>query len=352
MSIFDNISRPGRFWAGMAVVLGLAFHPAGLNGATPEHVQGFKPLKISGSPVGFSRVQGIADTFGQLSFRGGLVLTSPDGDFGGLSGLGIAKTGNRILAISDRGHLFSAQLIYRDGRLAGISDGAKSSLKGSKGQPLPNESKAWHDAEGLALGPERLQGPLWVSFERRHRIETYAFDRRGADAPAKRTKLPPPLNRNRSNSGVEALARMGAGTAYEGALLAFSEKPQWGGKISGYILGGPNPGPIWLSAPGGYSATALTFLPDGDLVVLERRFGNLFDFSIRLRRIAAATLKTGATLEGEVLFEGGLAYKIDNFEGIAMHETEDGEVRLTLISDDNFSAIQQTLLLQFALADK
>jgi len=337
---------------GLAVFLGLTFLPAGLNGATPEHVQGFERVEISGSPVGFSRVQGGAEVFGRLIFRGGLVLSSPDRDFGGLSGLGISATGDRVLAISDRGHLFSAQLSYRDGRLVGIADGAKSSLKGSKGQPLPNETKAWHDAEGLALGPKRLDGPLWVSFERRHRIESYAFGRLGADASAKRTRLPAPLNRNRSNSGVEALVRMGGNSAYEGALLAFSEKPQWGGKISGYIMGGPAPGPIWLSAPGGYSATALTFLPDGDLVVLERRFGNLFDFSIRLRRIAAKTIRTGATLEGDVLFEGGLAYKIDNFEGITMHETKDGEIRLTLISDDNFSAIQQTLLLQFALADE
>ncbi len=332
-----GLRRRGR---GLAIFLGFVFLPASLNSATPEHVQGFERVEISGSPVGFSRVQGGGETFGRLIFRGGLVLSSPDRDFGGLSGLGISATGDRVLAISDRGHLFSAQLSYRDGRLVGITDGAKSSLKGSKGQSLPDETKAWHDAEGLALGPKRLDGPLWVSFERRHRIESYEFGRLGADAPAKRTRLPAPLNRNRSNSGVEALARMGSNSAYEGALLAFSEKPQWGGKISGYILGGPAPGPIWLSAPGGYSATALTFLPD------------LFDFSIRLRRIAAETIRTGTTLEGEVLFEGGLAYKIDNFEGIAMHETDNGEIRLTLISDDNFSAIQQTLLLQFALADE
>jgi hypothetical protein len=37
-------------------------------------------------------------------------------------------------------------------------------------------------------------------------------------------------------------------------------------------------------------------------------------------------------------------------EGLSVHRTADGEIVLTLISDNNFSAIQRTLLLQFTLA--
>jgi hypothetical protein len=36
-------------------------------------------------------------------------------------------------------------------------------------------------------------------------------------------------------------------------------------------------------------------------------------------------------------------------EGIAAHRGASGETIITLISDDNFSALQRTLLLQFAL---
>jgi hypothetical protein len=36
-------------------------------------------------------------------------------------------------------------------------------------------------------------------------------------------------------------------------------------------------------------------------------------------------------------------------EGIDAHVTEQGETVLTMISDDNFSMIQRTLLLQFTL---
>ena len=43
---------------------------------------------------------------------------------------------------------------------------------------------------------------------------------------------------------------------------------------------------------------------------------------------------------------------IDNMEGIAVSKSDDGETRLTLISDDNFRrGTQRTLLLQFALPE-
>ena len=38
-------------------------------------------------------------------------------------------------------------------------------------------------------------------------------------------------------------------------------------------------------------------------------------------------------------------------EGLSVHR-EGGDTVVTLISDDNFSAFQQTLLLEFALADR
>jgi hypothetical protein len=39
-------------------------------------------------------------------------------------------------------------------------------------------------------------------------------------------------------------------------------------------------------------------------------------------------------------------------EGIAVHRNAQGETIVTLVSDDNFSAIQRNLLLQFALVDE
>jgi hypothetical protein len=70
---------------------------------------------------------------------------------------------------------------------------------------------------------------------------------------------------------------------------------------------------------------------------------------MRLRRIPLASLKDGALVDGPVLAAADMGYQIDNMEGIGVHRTPGGETVLTLVSDDNFSPIQRTLLLQFTL---
>ena len=67
-----------------------------------------------------------------------------------------------------------------------------------------------------------------------------------------------------------------------------------------------------------------------------------------------ATLKRtdvypGALIDGAVLIEADMNYQIDNMEGLSVHRAADGALVLTLISDDNFSMIQRTILLQFTL---
>jgi hypothetical protein len=70
---------------------------------------------------------------------------------------------------------------------------------------------------------------------------------------------------------------------------------------------------------------------------------------MRLRRIYGESIAKGQVADGPVLFEADMGYQIDNMEGLSVHREADGTQVLTLISDDNFSALQRTLLLQFAL---
>jgi hypothetical protein len=56
-------------------------------------------------------------------------------------------------------------------------------------------------------------------------------------------------------------------------------------------------------------------------------------------------------VDGPVLFNADLGYEIDNLEGLSVNRSSGGETVLTLISDDNFSVVQRTLLLQFTLAE-
>ena len=59
----------------------------------------------------------------------------------------------------------------------------------------------------------------------------------------------------------------------------------------------------------------------------------------------------GAVVDGPAIFNADLGQEIDNFEGIDAHVTPEGETVLTLVSDDNFSLIQRTLLMQFTLLE-
>ena len=59
----------------------------------------------------------------------------------------------------------------------------------------------------------------------------------------------------------------------------------------------------------------------------------------------------GAVVDGPTIFDADLGYEIDNMEGLDVHRTGDGELVLTMISDDNFSMLQRTLLLQFTLVE-
>jgi len=92
-------------------------------------------------------------------------------------------------------------------------------------------------------------------------------------------------------------------------------------------------------------------LPSGELLVLERKFSLIEGVGIRIRSIPLATLAPGAVVDGPAIFEADLGDEIDNMEGIDSHVTPAGETVLTLISDDNFSMIERTLLLQFTLVD-
>jgi hypothetical protein len=56
-------------------------------------------------------------------------------------------------------------------------------------------------------------------------------------------------------------------------------------------------------------------------------------------------------VDGPTIFEADLGQEIDNMEGIDAHVTDDGDTVLTMVSDDNFSMIQRTLLLQFTLLE-
>ena len=288
---------------------------------------------------------------GALEFLGGLVLSSRDPGFGGLSGVRTWNRGRDLLAIGDEGIWFAAHLdTDAAGTPLGLSDAAIAPLLDEKGVRF--RSKWSRDAESLDLRPVAGGWEARVGFEGRHRVVAYrsasADPHALLGARGDMLELPADVGRLRQSTGLEAIAGDEAGRR----LVLIAEES---------LRGGGEPRPGWILGPGrverfrvdsgGFSPTDAAFLPSGDLLVLERRLSLLGAFQARLVRIAAGDLAEGRTTSGETLWESRFGDAIDNMEALAVDRAPDGSTILTLLSDDNFFWLQRTLLLRFRLVE-
>jgi hypothetical protein len=284
--------------------------------------------------------------FGLLEFRGGLVLRSSYKSFGGISAIRVASDGAHFIALSDKGWWFRGRILYEGTRPSGIADAEMAPILGADGQPLA--ARGWYDTESIAEDG----GTLYVGIERVHQIVRFNYGKEGLLARGRPIALPPELRALPANKGIEALVFVPKGLALAGTLIAISERGlDKAGNISGFLIGGPSPGSFAVKRRSDYDVTDAALLPSGDVLLLERRFSWSSGLAVRMRRVALGEIKPGALVDGPVLFDVDLGYEIDNMEGLSVHRSAGGETILTLISDDNFSAVQRTLLLQFTLAE-
>ena len=163
-------------------------------------------------------------------------------------------------------------------------------------------------------------------------------------------EVPQGVKELRGSKGLEAIAIGPEGTALEGVIVAVGERGKSESHdLPGFLIGGGRDGSFTIARSDRYDATDAVFLPNGDFLLLERRF-NLRDLvGMRLRQFDQAELRPGARLEGRVLLEAGYTFQIDNMEAISVHQSASGDTILTLLSDNNRSILQRTLLLRFKL---
>ncbi len=299
-------------------------------------------IRVRSEPIPLSAGEPARTRVGTLVFRGGLVLTSEDKRFGGLSGLYVSPDGSRLLAVSDEGHWVEARLAYDARRfLTGLSNAKIGPLLGTDGRPLP--TKHWQDAESLAVLKD---GSAVVGFERRHRLWKYPGPTALSGTPEP-MPAPPGLAAAPRNGGLEAIASLDSG-----GLLALTEE----------MSAGPRAVRAFLWRGGAWSALSYkthdaprpsdaVALPEGDVLVLERSYSPLSGVLLRLRRIARDSLRPGAALDPPLLAELRPPLTVENLEGMAARRDEKGETLVYLVSDNNFNAFQKTLLLLFALSD-
>jgi hypothetical protein len=332
----------GLFLALVTFAGTLAFAEVPLKAGTPTSVEiGAQPITSFDSRDP-SRIR-----FGALEFRGGLVLTSNNPAFGGISGLHLESDGAHFLAITDQGSWLRGRIVYRDGRPAGITDAEMAPILGSNGRPLA--ARGWYDTESLA---ER-DGIFYVGIERVEQIVRLDYRRDGFKARAEPIKVPPDFKTFKYNKSLECLAAPPQGSPLAGVLIVVTERSlDARGNLRSYLLDGDRVTRFSVRFTDDFEVTDCAVLPPDDFLLLERRYSLARGVAMRIRRLPLESLKADALVDGQTMIEADLAYEIDNMEGMALHRNAKGETIVTLISDDNFSFIQRNLLLQFAIVGK
>jgi hypothetical protein len=282
---------------------------------------------------------------GALRFLGGWSLASRASGFGGFSALAI--DGDRFVLLGDNGQLLRFRL-GRDWRISALEAGALP------GGPGPGWDKRDRDSESLAV--DAANDRAWVGFENDNAIWRYSADLRRVE----RSTRPAAMRRWYSNGGAETLAPLA-----DGRFVVISEEmpvpaQRWRGssavrKRTRDLLifpqdptAGAAPARSAYVVQGRFDVVDATQSADGDLLVLERAFYLPYRFATRLMRIKARDLAPGRVIHPEHLATLDRPLIHDNFEGIATTR-EGGATIVWLVSDDNQSRLQRTLLLKFRL---
>ncbi|MDP2780519.1 esterase-like activity of phytase family protein [Devosia sp.] len=287
-------------------------------------------------------------TFGQLIFRGGLALVAQDDTFGGLSGLTSTGSNQQVSFVTDRGSFVAGQLAYDEsGRLFGLIGVTVEPMQNSQGDPLPRQYAK--DAEGIdTIYRNGEPVAVRVVFEHLTRVADFDLIEGVPGGPAREVSIPQWLTDLRTNASLESVCVAPPASPIAGSTLLLTEDHDDGaGHHSGWLLGQADKGPISYQKDPVVYPTACAFLPNGDLLVLERGV-SMLSFAMTLRRVAAADVRPGAVMAGELLLAAN-GSEIDNMEALAVHTAPDGELRILIGSDNNFNDWQRSLLLEFAL---
>jgi hypothetical protein len=298
----------------------------------------WRGIEVTAIPVDFG-----AERAGRLRFAGGVELDSDRRMFGGLSGMEVLED-NRVIAISDNGDWFEARLVLNEtGDLTGAVGWRTAMMRDEDGEPFANKEAG--DSEDLA---QLTDGRFAVSFEQTQSIRIYDLNRDGPFGPAARG---PRLAETRDlpdNNGLEALTSTADGELIVGAEGgADSSAPIWGARLDARSPVAPS---ARYRLAEGYSLTSLDRMPDGSYIALERFFAPVIGARARIVRFTFNA--DGAIANAEELATLAPPMPVDNFEAISAVRGANGATRLYIVSDDNFSRRQRTLLLAFDVIDE
>lgn len=327
-----------------AVGGGAALQPLSTASAQTADVE---RIDISVRPIDKFQIGSDETRFGALEFVGGLEMTASARDFGGLSSFRFLAPGTDFIAVSDAGS-------WAFGTIARDAGGKPSDIENLRMQRMFDRAgnlstgKRAGDAEGLAV----RDGVATVSFEREHRVAQFRIEPDGMKPAFKELDFLIPKRELRQNKGFETVLHTDPNGRHAGGLVVISEGSlDKHGNIFAAIIGGPKKGIFTVKREGEFGITDGAFLPDGDLLLLERSYSFAAGVKMRLRRVRGEDIAKGALVDGPVLMQADMQNQIDNMEGLDVWRRDDGALMVSMVSDDNFSLFQRNLYLEFILHD-
>lgn len=262
---------------------------------------------------------------------GTLDLPSNGTKLGGFSAIELSPDGLNFHLVTDRGHLLRGRFERNNGIVVGLHHDPIVALKSPNGQVL---RKNGNDAEGAAIASD---GTLFISLEGKHRILSF---RQGTDQARGRLSTPD-FAKLPKNGGLEALA-----IASDGAIFALPERT-WTRRLDTPVFRyGPDG---WERLPGytrthGFLPVGADFGPDGHLYILERHFKGL-GFASRVR---AFRVTPGGLSDPQLILQTPQR-RHGNLEGLSVWRDAQGQIRLTMVSDDNFLSLLRSQVVEYAL---
>lgn len=342
----DSTGKAAAFTRSLLCAAILALPIAAAHSAAQAEPAPIERMEVTTRPITRFEIGRSRTRFGPLDFVGGLEMVSSGRSFGGFSAMRFMTPGRDFIGVADTGFWFFGQVTRDAGqRPSGISNFRMVRMLDEDGKPVEGKWKA--DAESLAV----KDGTATVGFERNHRIAQFHIDPDNMQAPFRKLDFLVPKHELRINRGFETVAYSPAGSALKGALVAVSERsldPR--GNVFAAVLDGPRKGVFTVVRSDDFDITDGAFLPNGDLLLLERSFSVLKGVRMRLRRLPADSIGKGQVADGPVLMQADMNHQIDNMEAMDVWRRADGALIVSLMSDDNRSFLQRSLYLEFLLS--
>jgi hypothetical protein len=269
----------------------------------------------------------------QLEQVGFLNIDRNEKDYGGFSGLVISNEGTEALVVTDKSFFFVLELRRNENDvLTGYSVVRKGRILSSKGEHLNGRNT---DSESIVIDKNNN---YYISFESNHRIMMHAeVGGKGSFVPKH-----PLFRKLHVNKGIETLA-----IDNDNRLIAIPEKPPSGISNIPIFRLQNNKWEIikYIKIKDSFLVTDAVVLPQGLLLILERKFSWTQGFKTRFRLIS---LDKFDNTEPITVFTS-TANQFDNLEGMALWKDKKGAVRILTVSDDNFHPLQQSELREFFL---